>query len=821
MICASLCTVLAMPMYAHVSSGYNPHKHLHSAAEQNYPPLCFVSEEQATGFSVDLLKATLDEMGSQVSFDTTLSWNAILKDFKAGSFDVLPLVDERQERKADMDFTVPYLTLHGAIFIREGDRPAYTLDDLSHKTLLVMEGDSAHEFLVNEGFKNLILFDSYASAFKALSQGTGDAIMAQKLMGITLLNELKLTNIQTIGEPIHSFKQRFCFAVKKGDHELLAKLNEGLAIIKSKGIYDDLHTQWLGSLQTGNERLLRVLMLLVGILAGLSIVALAWYTSLKRQVHIRTRELEQQIRKRLKTEERLHLSEQDLEDTRSQFESILDSLDALVYVADMETHEIYFANQYLRKHFGEVQPQSKCYEYLKRNQSEPCDICTNPKLLDAQGQPTGEQVWEMHTKHNNRWYLMRDRAIPWRNGKYVRLEVGMDITSLKKLENELRRTMEAAESGNRAKNTFLATMSHEMRTPLNPIIGLTSILRLNPQAIELFGDELNTIAQAADNMLELINNILDMARIEAERIEVDEIIFNPKHIIKDTTRLFSEDCKRKGLELIISCEDGIPKTLLGAEEQIKQILRNFLANALKFTDQGTLELRVKQMAKTDTSVTLEFSVSDTGIGITKEKINSIFDAFTQADGSPTRSYGGSGLGLTIAKRLAEIIGGDIRVESTPDQGSTFYFTSEFRIYTPHYKASRQLAPVPEIAKDALAHKKILVVDDNPTNTLVLKRMLQTFGGEPHTAANGEEAVAAARQFSYDLIFMDCKMPIMDGYKATTILRTFKNNADATIIAVTAQALQEDLQKCYEVGMDDTLTKPVELDALKQTLSKWL
>lgn len=534
-------------------------------------------------------------------------------------------------------------------------------------------------------------------------------------------------------------------------------------------------------------------------------------------------------------------AESDLLESERLLASIINFLPDATLVIDKENRVISW-NQSMEKMTGVKAEQilgKGDYEYALPFYGE-----RRPVLIDAvrgsdqtleknydaiKRQEDGTLVAEAHIPNlrgNEAYLLGSASALYDSDGNYWgAIESIRDITERKRAEEDLQRSKEKAESATRAKSEFLANMSHEIRTPLNAVIGMTGLL-LDENLTVKQKEHVEIIRSSGDTLLAIINNILDLTKIEAEMIELERQPFDLHDCLEGSLEMVAADARRKGLETEYAFEDYVPAVVLGDPTRVNQILMNLLNNAVKFTKKGKITISVSGTAVEGGNYEIHFAVNDTGIGIPEDKMGRLFQSFSQIDASIARRYGGTGLGLVISKRLAELMGGRMWVESEVGKGSTFHFTIlvEPTLCEP-IEIGRHASRV-DLRGDLDQGLSILLAEDNLVNQIVTQRMLDKLGYRADVAANGIEVLQALERQHYDVVLMDVQMPEMDGLKATQAIRQkWPNREQPVIIAMTACALKGDREICLAAGMDGYISKPTKKEDLKVALetcsrSKW-
>jgi two-component system, sensor histidine kinase and response regulator len=540
---------------------------------------------------------------------------------------------------------------------------------------------------------------------------------------------------------------------------------------------------------------------------------------LERRVEERTAELRREISVREQTEAALR-------DTEERTRLLLDSTAEAIFGVDSESR-CTFCNRATLRLLGYADPA----ELLHRDMHE----VTHHTRADGSPYPAPEcpiaaavREGQAYHREDEVFWRANGSSFPaeyWshpvqRNGKTVGAVVTfVDITERRAAQKALQDAKEAAESASRAKSEFLANMSHEIRTPMNGIIGMTQ-LALDTELTEEQREFLGMVKTSSDALMIVINDILDFSKIEAGKMELDTTIFNLRDLLEETARTFGVTASDKNLELICDIHSGVPEAVAGDMTRLRQVLVNLLGNAFKFTDQGEVVLRVDVQQFYDRSVALHFTVHDTGIGIAKEEQGLIFEAFVQADGSSTRKYGGTGLGLTISNRLVSMMGGRIWLESEPGKGTTFHFTAKFDL-------ASSSADLPELRGcSGLAGIPALIVDDNPTNRRILEMTLLQWGMKPASVESGRAALAELRRARESddpilLVLLDAQMPELDGFATAAKIKGDSSLGTPVIMMLTSGGQRGDADRCRQLGISAYLSKPVRQGELREGILRVL
>ena len=549
-------------------------------------------------------------------------------------------------------------------------------------------------------------------------------------------------------------------------------------------------------------------------------------------------------------EQRVAARTEELQESERHTNNVLDSLPSHIAVIDTNGL-IVTANEPWRCFARENGNSAAISNYIGENYLSVCrasidsdgDEWATAALGGIQAVLLGEAdyfslEYPCHSPDEQRWFLMTVSSL--RESHKGAVVSHTNITKAKQADEQLLHAKNAAESANIAKSRFLATMSHEIRTPMNGVIGMLELLQHSELTREQY-EYAESAKKSGIELVRLLNDILDLSKIEADKLVLESSDFDLRPMISDTINLLSLQAREKDVDLSTTIDDDVPMKLRGDAGRVRQIISNLIGNAIKFTPTGSVVLHVRNDTESDHSVTLRFLVRDSGIGIAAGKLGQIFEPFTQADSSTTRRYGGTGLGLAICKRLSELMGGRIGVESVEGQGSTFWFTvvvekqgdvpASLEGNTPASGVndgggvadigSRVVGREDSLYADVI---RILLTEDDPNAQKILPKLLKKYGYLVDVAGGGSEALQALETREYALVLMDCMMPEMSGYEVTAVIRNPDSTVlqhDIPVIALTGNAMKEDRDRCIAAGMDDHLSKPLILDTLLVMLKKWV
>lgn len=520
------------------------------------------------------------------------------------------------------------------------------------------------------------------------------------------------------------------------------------------------------------------------------------------------------VTRRNQTEQALILSREKYEQTSKLLEALFDSIPDIIGVQDTN-HGIIRYNKagydYLKKSEAQVEGK-KCYQLIGKD--SPCEICATTEVYNT----LKSAKIERYNKEHNVWLEIRAYPVLDESGKLFRvIEHLRDITDRKKFVDELEKSKEKAEESDRLKSAFLANMSHEIRTPMNAILGFTQLLKANSLNAAKKNEYIGIIQNSGNHLLDIINDIIDISKIDAEQLDIVETNFDLNLFLLEIYQLFQSliiQKKQSELELILSNEEEADIVISSDKTRLRQILLNLIGNSIKFTAEGRVEFGYKIKEQS-----LLFFVKDTGVGMSEKELAFVFDRFRQGDESSNRPFGGTGLGLAISKEFVELLNGEIWAESVKDEGSTFYFTIPLKQKEKEKKPMFENKPQAK-PKTKFSNKTILIVEDDEYSSLILEELLKPYGFNLLTATDGMQAIKACiDKPEIDLVLMDIQLPVLDGLQATQRIKKIK--ANLPIIAQTANAMQEDREKALSAGCDNYISKPINGNELIQMISEYI
>jgi len=787
-----------------------------------YPAIFKDNDGTIKGFYVDALAAIAERENLRFIYIHG-TWKEGLERLESGEVDLLTSVAFTPERAKLLDYAhQPLQTVWGELYTV----PSSGIDGIQQvqgKKISVMSDDFNGRYFIDMVKKfdiscEFVELPDFNSIFQAVATKQVDAGVVNNTFGAAKQHEYGLISTSVIFNPFDIF-----FAVAKGkNQELLVLLDNYLLDWRQQidSPYAKARQKW--SHGTANAISVTPTWLInsLAALGAIIFITLTFIILLKRQIKRATADIVQ--------------SKAVLHENEAKFRSYIDNSPDGIFVTDKTGRCL------------EVNPAAAAITGYSQEEIINLSICDlvsmesfakTHHLLTLQEQGNACNEFEFTHKNGKKRWCSVD-TVKLSATRY--LAFAKDITARKRTEEQLLQAMTTAEAGNTAKSRFLANISHEIRTPMNGMIGLIELL-LGTELTEEQREYAELIKLSGRNLVQLISDILDLSKIEAHKIELEAYDFNLQTEITGTINLLSLQAKAKGLQLHTQIDADVPLLLRGDSGRLRQILNNIIGNAIKFTATGSVSLHIYKEAEDESKTTLRFLVTDTGIGIAADKLDKIFEPFTQADSSSTRQYGGTGLGLTIARQLTELMGGTIGVDSVQNRGTTFWFTvvlaKQLEKAAPSQKnlpkketfvgGSEEKLPDQGLSKNVLTtpnKSRILLAEDDQINQHMTKLFLTKSGYDVDVASHGREALQLLEKNDYALVLMDCMMPELSGFETTTMIRnpaSAVRNHTIPVIALTANATREDRDNCLAAGMDDYLVKPIEVTKVLEILKKWL
>ncbi|MDG4598190.1 MAG: transporter substrate-binding domain-containing protein [Candidatus Contendobacter sp.] len=785
------------------------HSVIRYAIDPDRAPVEYVDKNgRPVGMTVEYLDRLGRLLGVRFESIPFPTWIEALRQLDSGEVDLLPAVAQTTGRLRRFRFTNPYLTFPVAIFALVDAPFVGSLEALVGKRVAVVNDYAIQEWLRQDHPEiRLVPVATMEAGLRAVDDRWVDAFVGNLVTTSHAIGREGFLRVRMAGSTPYEFAASM--AVRRDWPILAGILEKGIAAVP-KSERDGIYSRWVQAPQSVGLDHALLWRVLAAVAVGLAAI-LYWNWKLARE-----------IRRRRHVEQVLTRSETLLRTT-------LDSTDDGILVVDAD---------------GAILNTNHRFQELWRIPDELVLLGQDERLLgyvlDQMSDPDGflrgvNHVCQTDREQRDLLYFKDGRIFErysrslMLDNQEARLWSFRDITEYQGMLAALAQAKEAAEAANRAKSEFLANMSHEIRTPMNAIMGMIHLC-LNTPLSDRQRDYLGKAYGASKSLLGLLNDILDLSKVEAGQLEMASIHFDLDGVMENLSTVVGHKARDKGLELLLDIAPAAPRALMGDPLRLSQVLVNLGNNAVKFTPRGKVVVSVRWLESRSRRVRLEFSVRDTGIGMTAEQIQLIFQPFRQADSSITRKYGGTGLGLSISKRLVEMMEGTISVDSRPGEGSAFRFDAWFSVGERLEPApladggDRSPASARSMRDDELAGRCLLVVEDNAVNQEVVRGLLERFGAIVTIAANGAEAVAALEQRGakvFDAVFMDIQMPEMDGYEATRRIRALPGFDRLPIIGLTAHVQRQEIERMRAAGMNDHVEKPIDSRSLFKTLARHL
>ncbi len=790
------------------------HPIMRLGVDANWAPVEFFDAEgKLAGITADHIRILTEKMGTRFETAGELSWGEVLQKARKGQLDIISAVVKSDERAEYLLFTEPYLRLPMVIVTRDDAPVIEGIRDLKGWTIALIEGFITHAYLKRDyPDQELLLFKNLDEAMQAVDDGTADALIENAASFNLAKNRLGLSRLKVAAPTSYAYE--LSIGVRKDWPELVPILEKILTsitprekeIIKEK--WGDIRFQ-----KQTDWRLVVWICSAILLLAG-GVVGVFHFSNrrLLKEVAQR-REAEAALADAKDTAEAVN---RELTFTKFAFDNAPDAIQWL----SAESAEMVYVNQLSGNMLGYSRE-----ELMKLSVFDFDPVYSRNAWrgfrqdLRQKGQMTFESLWQ--GKDGSQFPVeVSARSLTYEGTEYF-LAFIRDIREQKKAQQELQAAKEAAEFANQAKSIFLANMSHELRTPLNAILGFSSMLGQDAVVTPEQKEKVAVINRSGEHLLAMINDILDFSKIEAGHIELEETPFDMVALLGEVSAMFQSRAGAKGLEFMLQTEMITFPHLSADAGKIRQILINLLGNAVKFTVDGQVKLQAstEPLPETKEHCRIVLEIEDTGPGIEPDRLANIFEPFVQAQGQSART--GTGLGLSICKNLAERMDGSIEVESTPGEGALF----RLKLPAGIVEAADVVMPEGKPRVVGLApgqrSRRVLIADDHPDNRLVLKSLLDGAGFETTEAANGQEALEAFIQAPPDFIWMDMRMPVMDGYEAVQQIRQQPGGQKIPIVAITASVFKSQRQGILAAGCNDMVFKPFQEHEIFETMARFL
>ena len=775
---------------------------------ETFAPLTFAdSDGQLRGMTADLLELIRLRTGLRLEFQNTRNVNQMIEQVENGNADIIAAISPSREREAKLNFSRPYLQNSYVLLTRKEPGAPSSLEQLAGKKLAITEGNPLVEYLRRE-FAQITLVEA-SDTFKAsemLAQGQVDGAVNSLVVANYFLSSHFFQGRLQVSSSIGTQLASFSLATSRSATELASILDKALLSIAPDEL-GVINNRWRGYTAASDSywrNYHRLIIQIVSAAGLLLLTSLAWNGYMRRQIKQR------------------QMAERALSDQYEFMRALVNETPHPIYVRDRNGLLQTCNDSYLQV-FGVKREDvigKSVMQINLENEAQASQYHADYLRVVAEGKPLIlDRALHIHGQHLTIYHWI----LPYRDsvGKVQGIIGGwIDISERRQLFDDLRSAKDRADEANRAKSTFLATMSHEIRTPMNAVIGMLELTLKRADHGHLDRPAIEVAYNSAKDLLELIGDILDIARIESGRLSLAPERVNLRELIESVVRVFDGLARQKSLNLLLEFNPGVEERDVQIDPlRFKQILSNLVSNAIKFTEQGEVKIRVDIQATGEPQqIEMKLVVEDTGIGISRDDQQRLFEPFSQADNSGHLARSGAGLGLVICRSLCEMMGGQLTLSSVPRVGTQVFVSLQMTSLPPAYP----LIELKPATQDAAAVLNVLVVDDHPANRLLMCQQLGFLGHRFTAVQHGAAGFQAWRQEHFDLIIADCNMPIMNGYELARSIREHEQREDITpciILGFTANAQPEEKQRCRDAGMNDCLFKPISLTTLERHLAE--
>ncbi|MGL6000304.1 MAG: transporter substrate-binding domain-containing protein [Pseudomonas proteolytica] len=775
---------------------------------ETFAPLTFVdSDGQLRGMTADLLELIRLRTGLRLEFQHTRNVNQMIEQVENGSADIIAAISPTRERETRLNFSRPYLQNSYVLLTRKEPGAPSSLEQLAGKKLAITQGNPLVDYLHREFAQiTLVQADDTFKASEMLAQGQVDGAVNSLVVANYFLSSHFFQDRLQISSSIGTQLASFSLATSRSATELASILDKALLSIAPDEL-GVINNRWRGYTAASDSYWRNYHRLIIQIISAaglLLLTSLAWNGYMRRQIKHR------------------QMAERALSDQYEFMRALVNETPHPIYVRDrnglLQTcNDSYLQVFGVRREevIGKSVMQISLADAAQANQYHADYLRVvaegTPLILDRSLDIGGQHLTIYH------WIL------PYRDsvGKVQGIIGGwIDISERRQLFDDLRAAKDRADEANRAKSTFLATMSHEIRTPMNAVIGMLELTLKRADQGHLDRPAIEVAYNSAKDLLELIGDILDIARIESGRLSLAPERVDLRELIESVVRVFDGLARQKNLNLLLEFNPGVEERDVQIDPlRFKQVLSNLVSNAIKFTEQGDVKIKVDiQATGQPHQIQMKLVVEDTGIGISRDDQQRLFEPFSQADNSGHLARSGAGLGLVICRSLCEMMGGELALSSVPSVGTQVFVSLQLTSLPPAYP----LIELKPATQDAAAVLNVLVVDDHPANRLLMCQQLGFLGHRFTAVHNGAAGFQAWRQEHFDLIIADCNMPVMNGYELTRSIREHERReslSPCVILGFTANAQPEEKQRCRDAGMNDCLFKPISLTTLERQLAE--